>query len=174
MKRKVLRLLGPALMIAPIALAFGADAPAALPSDAQAAWDSLKKLTGEWEGDAGGSKASIVYRVTSNGNTVMETLFPGTSHEMITMYHLDGAQLVLTHYCSAGNQPRMALDAKASKPGYLVFSFAGGTNLDPQKDGHIHAGRIKLVDDDHIESEWDHWENGKAGHSMKFALTRKR
>ncbi len=174
MKRTVLKVIAPAILIAPIALGFGADAPATLAPDTQAAWDSLKKLAGDWEGDAGGSKTSVVYRVTANGNTVMETLFPGTPHEMITMYHLDGAQLVMTHYCSAGNQPHLRLDTESSKPGYLVFSFAGGSNLDPQKDGHIHAGRIKLIDQDHVEGEWDSWENGRLGHTLKFVMTRKR
>jgi len=174
MTRTVLMMLAPVILLSPIALGLAADAPTALPPDTQAAWDSLKKLAGDWEGDASGDKANVVYRVTSNANTVMETLFPGTPHEMISMYHLDGPQLVMTHYCSAGNQPHLVLDAKSSKPGYLVFSFAGGSNLNPEKDGHIHSGRIKIVDDNRIEGEWDSWENGRLGHTMKFAMTRKR
>ena len=31
----------------------------------------------------------------------------GTPHEMITMFHMDQAELLATHYCSAHNQPRM-------------------------------------------------------------------
>jgi len=163
-----------ALMLAPVMLAVKADSGASLAPDTQAAWDNLKKLDGEWEGTGNGSPAKVIYRLVSNGNTVMETLFPGTPHEMITMYHLDGPQLVLTHYCAAGNQPRMTLDKSGSKPGYLVFAFSGGSNMDPKKDGHIHSGRIKVLDLDHIESEWDYFENDKLGHSMKFVLARKR
>ena len=47
------------------------------------------------------------YRVTAAGSAVMEVLFPGTDHEMVTVYHQDGDDLILTHYCAAGNQPRM-------------------------------------------------------------------
>ena len=48
----------------------------------------------------------MVYGVTAAGTAVMEALFPETDHEMLTVYHLEGNDLVLTHYCAMGNQPR--------------------------------------------------------------------
>ena len=75
---------------------------------------------------------------------MQETLFPGTPNEMISMYHLADGQLVMTHYCAMGNQPRMKLDAQASTPDKLVFAFDGGTNFDPAKDGHVHSGSLTL------------------------------
>src|SRR5690242_19983450 len=63
----------------------------------------LKQLAGDWVEVKDGKptdKVASSIRVTSGGSTVQETLFPGTDHEMVTMYHLDGADLVLTHYCS--------------------------------------------------------------------------
>jgi hypothetical protein len=42
------------------------------------------------DADPDGSPASVVYKVTSAGKTVMETLGPGTDHEMVSMYHMDG------------------------------------------------------------------------------------
>jgi hypothetical protein len=128
----------------------------------RAAFDSLKRLAGEWEGQAGVKKEAeakkpdappqkVTYRVVSNGNVVMETLFGGTNHEMITMYHLDGEDLVLTHYCAAGNQPKMKLDTEKSTDRDLRFSFA-----------------------DHIESEWAGQQGGKPGHTAGFKLTRKK
>src|SRR4029077_1754769 len=66
-------------------------------------FEALKKLAGDWVelGTDGKPTDKIVssIRVTSGGNTVQETLFPGSDHEMVTMYHLDGADLILTHYC---------------------------------------------------------------------------
>src|SRR5262245_32281969 len=72
---------------------------------------ALKGLVGDWVvlGKDGKPTDAIVssFRVTAGGNTVQETLFPGTDKEMVTMYHLDGEDLVLTHYCMLGNQPRL-------------------------------------------------------------------
>src|SRR5690242_6096011 len=76
---------------------------------AKAAFGRLKSLAGEWKcearegGHVPGKAATILYRVTANGSTVMETLFPGTDHEMVSMYHLDGDDLKMTHYCAIGN-----------------------------------------------------------------------
>jgi hypothetical protein len=64
---------------------------------AQAAFEALKALTGSWEVPDSKEPMAVTYRVISGSTTVMETTFPGTPHEMITMYHLDGADLVLTH-----------------------------------------------------------------------------
>ena len=151
------------------------EAPGAAPLTAEAALERLKTLEGEWTGTMSGGDApvQIVYRVTAGGSTVMETLFPGTDHEMVSLFHLDGKDLVMTHYCAVGNQPRFRLKRKGAAPNELVFDFAGGTNLNPRKDGHIHNGKIVLVDPDHIESEWTFYQDGQALEANRFSLTRK-
>jgi hypothetical protein len=140
------------------------------------AFGILKTLAGEWQGtssEAGKSlSVSVIYRVTSAGSAVLETLFPGTDHEMVTVYHLDKGKLVLTHYCAAGNQPRMALH-KNSTPQDLVFEFKGGSNINPRKDMHMHAVRIRLESADHIIGEWTGFSGGKAMDATRFNLTRK-
>ena len=102
---------------------------------------------------------------------VQETLFPGTPHEMISMYHLADGNLVMTHYCAMGNQPRMKLDARASTPQRLAFAFDGGTSFDPAKDGHVHSGVVELSGDT-VRADWAVWNGGKeAGHNV-FELHR--
>jgi hypothetical protein len=140
-----------------------------------AAFEKLKALNGEWRGTVqskDGPPVTVTYRTTSNGNAVLEDLFPGTSHEMITIYHLDGGALVLTHYCALGNQPRMSLTT--SDAGELVFDFAGGTNVKPEVDAHMHSARISLRDPDHLESEWVVYQSGRRLDSKKFFLERYR
>ena len=157
------------------AFAAFAQQPGPSPS-AQAAFDKLKTLAGEWTGKAGepGKEhdVTIIYRVTSGGHALAETMFPGTDHEMITMYHLDGDKLLLTHYCKVGNQPRMAL-TKKSTTDTLDFNFVGGTNMKSRKDGHMHSARIHFVGSDTVASEWDYFKDGKQSGSEKFTLKRK-
>ena len=130
--------------------------------DAKAAFAKLKTLAGDWEGGIGtpdGPKGEVRYRVTGAGSALVETQFPGLAHEMVTVYHLDGNDLVLTHYCAAKNQPRMKL-ASATETEF-VFEFAGGTNLDPARDFHMHDSTIRITAPGRVESTWYAWNGGK-------------
>ena len=151
---------------------------------AQAAFDELKSLEGTWRGKPEGegaeaeAEAKMVdeviheFRVSAAGTVVMETMGPGTEHEMINMYHLDGENLVLTHYCAGGNQPTMKLNREKSTVEKLVFDFTGGTNLDPAVDSHIHSAKIKLGDPNKLESIWESYADGKKAGGMVFHLAR--
>ena len=145
-----------------------AKAPAASP-----AMDKLKSLAGDWTMAGGDGSVTATYRVTAGGSVVMETLFPGTPHEMVTVYHQDGKDIVLTHYCAAQNQPRMKAEAQKDAE-KLVFNFAGGTNLDAKKDGHMHEASIQFVDADTVHSEWTYFAGGKKQETKAFDLKRKK
>lgn len=145
---------------------------------AAAQFDQLKKLVGDWTGtfageDGQANETTISYRLTAAGSTLVETMAAGTPHEMLTMYHRDGDRVLLTHYCAAGNQPRMRAEASVDLK-TIAFKFLDGTNLDPAKDMHMHEATIKFVGDDHIQSEWVHWIKGKAAGAAKFDLKRKK
>ncbi len=160
----------------PVPAAPSASASAGAPIDAKAAFARLKALDGAWSGGIGkpdGPKAEVVYRVTGAGSAVMETQFPGTAHEMVTVYHLDGKDLLLTHYCAAGNQPRMKL-ARATE-NELVFEFAGGTNLDAARDFHMHDATMRFPACDRVEATWYSWGGGKPdpNGTARFFLSRK-
>ncbi|HEY7312672.1 MAG TPA: hypothetical protein VH643_25125 [Gemmataceae bacterium] len=141
--------------------------------------EKLKALAGTWvvadkDGKPTDQVVSII-KVTAGGSAVQETLFPGQPQEMVSIYHQDGADLVMTHYCMLGNQPRMKADPK-SPPNQIHFEFAGGTNLDPAKDKHMHEGTITFVDADHIEWCGVAWEGGipVKGHECGMKLVRKK
>lgn len=144
---------------------------------AQGAFDKIKKLQGEWVATVdseSGPAETISFRVTAAGSAVMETQFAGTAHEMINMYHRDGEDLRLTHYCAAGNQPQMKLLRTESKPEELVFDFVGGTNMNPETDLHIHSARIIFHGDDDVESVWTSQQGKNKGEIAKFILKRKK
>lgn len=158
-------------VLAALLCSSGVSTPAA------AKLDALKSLAGTWTGKAQGEgaapfDATVEYRVTAQGTAVMETLFAGTPHEMVTVYHLDGNDLVLTHYCAGGNQPTMRA-APSNDPRTMVFEFVRGTNMKPT-DMHMHSAKLVIRDDSNLEAEWVSWKDGKAAGTAKFALTRKR
>jgi hypothetical protein len=164
------------LFAAGIIVALGACAHA---DDKQPGLDKIKKLAGEWVAldDKGKPTDQVVsvFKITAGGSAVQETIFPGKGEEMVSVYHMDGKDLIMTHYCMLGNQPKMKLDPK-SKENQLKFDFAGGTNLDPAKDMHMHEGLITIIDDNHIEWSWAGYMDGKPsdGHKVSMKLERKK
>jgi hypothetical protein len=72
----------------------------------------------------------------------------------ITMFHLDGERLVLTHYCDAGNQPRMV--ATTSPDGKTItFNFLDATNLLSSQMGYMQRVVFSLIDADHHTEMWE-------------------
>ena len=139
-----------------------------------AAFKTLTGLAGAWEGDMGEGeskmKATVDYRVTSGGSAVEEVLGRGGPYEMVTMYHLDGGRLLLTHYCAAGNQPTMVL-VPGDSPSDLQFEFLRGTNMAPT-DGHMHQARFELLGGDRVKATWTYWTQGKPGEAATFDFHR--
>ena len=148
-----------------------------VPVEGKAAFERMKTLAGTWEGQAGhgpsSQAATVTYRVASGGSVVEETLFPGSPHEMISMYHVVDGELVLTHYCAMANQPRMRLDREASTSDRLVFAFDGGTNFDAAKDTHVHSGVVEWKGGT-LHNTWAVYAGGKETGQNTFVLTRKK
>jgi len=134
-------------------------------SDAQKSFDKLKILAGIWKGPLTTDPAQpdlpnlgwVSLRVTSKGNALVhEMKEPGTpddptKDDPITMLYLDGDRLLLTHYCDAGNRPRMV--GKISPDGKTVeFDFldvAGSTQY-----GHMHHAVFTVLDANHRTEDW--------------------
>jgi hypothetical protein len=145
------------------------------PEQAKAAFARLKALEGRWTGEArhGGDPfpVEVSYHVTAAGSVVEEKLFVGTDHEMVTMYHMDGDALMLTHYCAAGNQPSMIARCDPNMD-VLKFTFTHGTNMKSENDMHMHSGVIRFVDADHIEAKWAGMADGKPSGEAAFNVAR--
>jgi len=156
------------------------DKPAAK-SGSAAAFDGLKKLVGEWcqadkEGKDGKPMGPVatVFRLTAGGSVLHETLFPGTGHEMVSVYHLDGAELICTHYCVMGNQPRLKLEP-GKDPKTLSLKSISLSNGKSLNDMHMGTATITLIDDNHYKAEWSALKDGKPvqEHVGKFNMARK-
>src|SRR2546423_7808192 len=143
-------------------------------SNAAACFAQLKKLAGDWmtrDEKTGKETLALRYRVTAAGSMVEETELPTSDHEMVTVYHMDGDNLVLTHYCALGNQPHMKATA-ASTPSKIVFECTGVGNSKSHTDMHMHGLVINVTDANHLANEWTLSQDGKAGHTAKFLVHR--
>jgi hypothetical protein len=136
-------------------------------SDAQQSFDKLKALAGTWHASVTteppmkemgeGATVDVSLRVTSRGNALVHEMGesgkddPTKYDHPVTMFYLDGDRLILTHYCDAGNRPRMA--ARVSPDGKTVeFDFldvAGNT-----KYGHMQHAVFTFIDANHHTEDW--------------------
>jgi hypothetical protein len=137
-----------------------------------AAFDELKTLVGEWEGRTSGGPVRITYTLVSGGTALMERLQPANEPEMITMYSADGDYIVVTHYCSTGNQPQMKSEAMIAKAQKYSFSLVRVTGMKTEDEGHMVGLVMTLVDKDHLTQEWKYQDKGKTS-ADKFEFTRK-
>lgn len=152
-------------------LAFADDSPA------KTAFEKLKKLEGKWVGKATMEGATMdsdsTYKLTGNGTALVETLAPGSTFEMVTVFHMDGDNLILTHYCGAGNQPTMKWKPSTKGPEWIEFDFLRGTNM-KNSDSHMHSLSFRWISDDHVEAHWVYFDKGKAVGNIDFDMTRKK
>ena len=138
------------------------------------AFDQLKSLAGDWEGtNAQGSKVSLTYQVVANGSVLMERLKSADESEMITMYSLDGDHIVVTHYCSAGNQPTMQAPAATAPAGKYDFSFVRVSGTKTPDEGHMVTLSLTLSDKNHLTQVWTFDDHGKSMVDT-FTYTRKK
>jgi hypothetical protein len=161
------------LLAAAPATAMG-DHPA--PPAPPKALEPLRKLVGTWQGEIkmGGHTmpVTIVYEPTAAGSAIVERLFPGTPHEMLSVYVVEGETLAMTHYCTSGNHPKMML--KKSDPRGLSFEMTGSEGLGSPNEMHMHAMSVSFTDADHIKETWTSFDKGKVKEEKVFALTRKK
>jgi hypothetical protein len=109
-----------------IALSLFAATSALAQTAAQKSFDQLKTLGGSWEGkDGAGTAIAVSFRDIAGGSALMSEIHGHGPEQMISMLHMDGPnRLILTHYCGAGNQPRMSAttSARMAKPLHSIIS----------------------------------------------------
>jgi hypothetical protein len=128
-------------------------------SDAHKSFDFLKGMEGNWAGkNQQGQPIQVTFRMTAGGSALMSEILGRGPENMITMFHMDGDRLLMTHYCGAGNQPRMKVISSDAKS--VSFEFFDGTNIGPG-DGHMQHVTFTEPDADHHVEEWVFVDHGK-------------
>ena len=142
-------------------------------TDSEKAFNVIKNMPGTWESKAAdGRVLQVTFKVTAGGSAVMSEILGQGPEDMITMFHLDGPnRLLMTHYCGAGNQPRM--QASVSPDGKVItFNYVDATNLATPDAGHMQKLVLTLLDANHHTEEWTYADHGKEMKEV-FDLRRK-
>jgi len=130
---------------------------------ARMAFERFKKLSGTWHGrSTKGWEDSITYRMIAGGSVVMQTSFEAHPGEtMVTMIALDVDRLALTHYCVAGNQPRLVATACSADGREIRFTFRDGGNMATRDRGHMDQAIYRFESDDRMTGRWTWYQNGQ-------------
>jgi len=140
-----------------------AAATTTTPSGAEQAFAKLKSMAGQWElTTPSGQKGKISYEVISDGHAVLERHFG-----MVSVYHLDGASVLMTHYCASGNQPRL----RARQFGQtLNFEFVDVSNA-TSKSEYVSSLAIQFVSADEVRETWGFTASDRSSQEI-FVLKR--
>lgn len=156
-----------------VSMASSAAEVKSLSSESAAAFERLKGLAGEWEADTTMGRSHLSYELIGHGTALVERESFGKGPAMMTVYHMDGDRLLLTHYCMAGNQPRMRAKAFNPATGEMQFEFLDATNLPNAKAPHMHNATIQ-VSNGRLVQKWQFYENErlKETHSAEYTRVR--
>lgn len=122
-------------------------APIVGPRDAAASsFDTMAKLVGTWRpvGQVT-SPLRIRFSLTAGGTVLVEEWSRAGRSHSLTLYHLDEAGLVATHYCPQGNQPRLQQVAPFVERVFR-FTFRDATDLDAEHEAYLTGLAFDLSD----------------------------
>lgn len=106
--------------------------------------------------------------MTAGGAALAETMFPGTEHEMLTVYYVKDGALCMTHYCMLGNRPELV----AAGPTSQAMSFECSEDGCCGDEMHMHAATITIVDATHITTVWGGNKEEDGHEAVTFHLVR--
>jgi hypothetical protein len=140
-------------------------------SSAQKTLDKFKSMVGTWQGKSpSGGTSEVTYRLAAGGTAVMADMHMA-GDDMVSMYYVDGDQLLMTHFCPSGNQPRMKAVISADL-NIVSFDFLDATNLPGPQTGHMHRAVFLFSDPGHYSEEWTWKQEGKDA-KFHYEMTRK-
>jgi hypothetical protein len=160
----------------------GVPSPAAMPTtpataeSARQAFARLRELAGSWRGrSTRGWEDTVEVRLIAGGHVVQSTSFEAHPGEtMLTTYQLDGDRLLLTHFCVAGNTPRLVATAIEDEGRHVAFSFLDGANLPSRDVGHMDRVVYRIPNANRMISRWTWYQNGQERWLEEITLERVR
>ena len=141
-------------------------ASAALGSS-ETAFETFRGFEGKWAIRSGQKTLLIemTYEVGSKGSIVTEQF-----GKELSVFYRDGQSMLMTHFCNAGNQPRLRLKENG-RPGVFEFEMFDITNLQSADADHVDRVVYRIIDDKTIDLEIV-WKHSNSEESEKYTLTR--
>lgn len=175
--RRLALIWGIAMLVAGSTSALGGDPPSE-PSPAQVAqaYERFRHLVGEWRArSTKGWTSRTEYRVLGRATVVLGlSSFDDAPPErdMASAIHPDGGRLILTHYCEAGNQPRLVASRISPDADEVEFRFLDGTNMKSRNEGHMDRAVFRFLDENHFSSKWTWFQDGNESWMEEILFTR--
>ena len=135
-------------------LTFLVSGVASAAPDAASAFERLKSLVGTWQVE--GEDETLTYSLTGNGSALIERF-----RSMSSVYHMDGNDLRVTHYCGARNQPRMKAVSYRPEEGLLKFDFVDVSNLSAPDAYYTREIEITFLSEDRLRIRFNGLEKGE-------------
>jgi hypothetical protein len=131
-------------------------------------FERLRSLEGKWEGTArwieipnSEFQMNAIYSLTGRGTAVVEDLIAEGVKTMTSVYHLDGNTLRMTHYCAAGNQPRLKALPDDKREDRIKFHLVDVTNLASPDAPHVTGAEIVFNNSTELTITFDFTRQGK-------------
>lgn len=131
-------------------------------TESRALYDRFKKLAGTWEGNStkGWTERETVKVIAGESAVLFDSFDAHPGETMLTLVHMDGDRVMLTHYCIAKNQPRLVASSISDDGKTVTFTFLDATNLASRDVGHMDKVRFEFADGSHYTSQWTWYQNG--------------
>ncbi len=139
---------------------------------AKKSFAKIQSMVGNWKGKLpDGNDIEISYEEI-NGGAIVERYRSRDPMwwNMSTAYHLDNEKIMMSHYCSWGNHPRMSATVNSSNSGKIDFNFIDLARNEPDN-GYMRDLEIEFIDNDHVVHYWLWRQDGKDT-PLKLTLTR--
>ena len=139
----------------------------ALLAGEQTPFEVFKSLQGQWAISAGDKTLPfhMTYALGSNSSIVTEQF-----GKELSVFYSDQGNLLMTHFCNRGNQPRLKLKTGGAA-GRYEFDMFDITNLKDPSDDHVQTIIYEIPDPLHIRLEII-WKKGDGEGSEKYVLTK--
>lgn len=124
-------------------------------------FEKLRSLVGEWETTLPDGKTMRITYEEINGGVIEERYRSEDPMwwNMSSIYYLDNDRIMMSHYCSWGNHPRMTA-TPGDETNQLDFRFLDMTYTQPEN-GYMKHVSFDFEDHDHITHHWVWHEQGK-------------